>query len=77
MGRILIADDHDSLRAGWRARSPTPVTTSKKRERKRRHREAARGAFDVVVSDLKMGGPTASTCCARRKRSIRTPPSSS
>ena len=57
MGRILIADDHDSLRRGWRRRSPRPGHDVE---------EAANGNaaierlhesyFDVVVSDLKMGG---------------------
>jgi len=42
MGRILIADDHDSLRRGLAQRLPKRGMTSRKLQRQRRHRKAAR-----------------------------------
>lgn len=68
--RILVADDHDSLRRGIR------LTL---RETGHDVEEAANGnaaigqlhsdQFDVVICDLKMEAATVSMCCAQPRRS--------
>src|SRR6186713_2957945 len=59
MGRILIADDHDSLRRGL----AQAIADAGHDVEEAAHGNAAieklhEGFFDVVVSDLKMGGST-------------------
>src|SRR4026209_1010199 len=59
MGRILIADDHDSLRRGL----AQAVAEAGQDVEEAPNGNAAivmlhEGFFDVVVSDLKMGGST-------------------
>src|SRR6201982_2791265 len=59
MGRILIADDHDSLRRGL----AQAIAEAGHDVEEAPHGNAAieklhEGFFDVVVSDLKMGGST-------------------
>jgi DNA-binding NtrC family response regulator len=57
MGRILVADDHDSLAAASCGRSPTRTTTSMRPPTATSpSRRLHEGAYDVVLSDLKMGG---------------------
>jgi Nif-specific regulatory protein len=58
MGRILIADDHDSLRRGLAraligARHEVDEASNGTAAMERLHE----GAYDVVLSDLRMGGP--------------------
>ena len=58
MGRILIADDHDALRRGL-ARALTPTAGHEVEEAPNGNQAIERlheGHFDVVLSDLKMGG---------------------
>ena len=73
--RILVAEDHDSLRKGM---------TRTLREMGHDVEEAANGnaaieqlhgeQFDVVVCDLKMGGSEVWTCCAPPRHSTRRRP---
>jgi CheY-like chemotaxis protein len=65
MGRILVADDHDALRRGL-ARALTEAghevdEAATKTPPSRLHESH----FDVVLSDLKMGGATAE-CSGRQ-----------
>jgi CheY-like chemotaxis protein len=71
MARILVADDHDALRRGL----ALSLTAAGHEVDEAGNGNAAlerlhEGYYDVVVSDLKMGGPTASTCCAPPRRCI-------
>src|SRR3954454_4833244 len=57
MGRILIADDHDSLRRGLARRLTGPGHDVDEAPNGNAAIEKLHeGAFDVVLSDLKMGG---------------------
>ena len=77
MGRILVADDHDALRRGL----ALALTEAGHEVEEAPNGNAAieklhDGYFDVVVSDLKMGGSdgldvlrTTRSRCIRRPRS--------
>ncbi|MGE3843875.1 MAG: sigma-54-dependent transcriptional regulator, partial [Vicinamibacterales bacterium] len=57
MGRILIADDHDSLRRGLaRALAESGHDVEEASNGNLAIEKLHEGSFDVVVSDLKMGG---------------------
>ena len=57
MGRILIADDHDSLRRGLaQALSEASHDVDEAPNGNAAIEKLHEGFFDVVVSDLKMGG---------------------
>ena len=57
MGRILIADDHDSLRRGLaRALAEAGHDVDEAPNGNAAIEKLHEGAFDVVLSDLKMGG---------------------
>jgi Nif-specific regulatory protein len=57
MGRILIADDHDSLRRGLaRALAESGHDVEEASNGNLALEKLHEGSFDVVVSDLKMGG---------------------
>jgi DNA-binding NtrC family response regulator len=57
MGRILIADDHDSLRRGLaRALAESGHDVDEASNGNMAIEKVHEGGFDVVVSDLKMGG---------------------
>src|ERR671922_999474 len=59
MGRILIADDHDSLRRGLaQALSDASHDVEEAPNGNAAIEKLHEGFFDVVVSDLKMGGST-------------------
>ena len=59
MGRILIADDHDSLRRGLaQALAEAGHDVEEAPHGNNAIEKLHEGAFDVVVSDLKMGGST-------------------
>src|ERR687883_1390597 len=59
MGRILIADDHDSLRRGLaQALAEAGHDTEEAPNGNAAIEKLHEGFFDVVVSDLKMGGST-------------------
>ena len=59
MGRILIADDHDSLRRGLaQALAEAGHDTEEAPNGNAAIEKLHEGYFDVVVSDLKMGGST-------------------
>jgi DNA-binding NtrC family response regulator len=59
MGRILIADDHDSLRRGLaQALSDASHDVEEAPNGNAAIEKLHEGYFDVVVSDLKMGGST-------------------
>src|ERR671928_811738 len=59
MGRILIADDHDSLRRGLaQALGEAGHDTEEAPNGNAAIEKLHEGFFDVVVSDLKMGGST-------------------
>src|SRR5437764_13653012 len=59
MGRILIADDHDSLRRGLaQAIAETGHDVEEAPNGNAAIEKLHEGFFDVVVSDLKMGGST-------------------
>src|SRR5438552_1749251 len=59
MGRILIADDHDSLRRGLaQALADAGHDTEEAPNGNNAIEKLHEGFFDVVVSDLKMGGST-------------------
>src|SRR5881392_1969568 len=59
MGRILIADDHDSLRRGLaQAIAEAGHDTEEAPNGNAAIEKLHEGFFDVVVSDLKMGGST-------------------
>src|SRR5919106_2389122 len=59
MGRILIADDHDSLRRGLaQALSEASHDVEEAPNGNAAIEKLHEGFFDVVVSDLKMGGST-------------------
>src|SRR5947209_8139122 len=59
MGRILIADDHDSLRRGLaQALAEAGHDTEEAPNGNSAIEKLHEGFFDVVVSDLKMGGST-------------------
>ena len=59
MGRILIADDHDSLRRGLaQALSEAGHDVEEAANGNAALEKLHEGYFDVVVSDLKMGGST-------------------
>src|ERR671925_201518 len=59
MGRILIADDHESLRRGLaQALSEAGHETEEAPNGNAAIEKLHEGYFDVVVSDLKMGGST-------------------
>src|SRR4026208_2335310 len=59
MGRILIADDHDSLRRGLaQAVSEAGHDVEEAPNGNAAIEKLHEGFFDVVVSDLKMGGST-------------------
>src|ERR671920_1754202 len=59
MGRILIADDHDSLRRGLaQAIADAGHETEEAPNGNAAIEKLHEGYFDVVVSDLKMGGST-------------------
>jgi Nif-specific regulatory protein len=59
MGRILIADDHDSLRRGLvQALAEAGHDTDEAPNGNAAIEKLHEGYFDVVVSDLKMGGST-------------------
>src|SRR6187455_1212516 len=59
MGRILIADDHDSLRRGLaQALADAGHDTEEAPNGNAAIEKLHEGFFDVVVSDLKMGGST-------------------
>src|SRR5438477_4079533 len=59
MGRILIADDHDSLRRGLaQALADAGHDTEEAANGNAAIEKLHEGFFDVVVSDLKMGGST-------------------
>jgi len=59
MGRILIADDHDSLRRGLaQALAETNHEVEEAPNGNAALEKLHEGFFDVVVSDLKMGGST-------------------
>ena len=57
MGRILVADDHDSLRRGIvRALSDAKHDVDEAPNGNVAIEKLHEGQYDVVVSDLKMGG---------------------
>src|SRR5215204_1538021 len=57
MGRILIADDHDSLRRGLaRGLAEAGHDVDEAPNGNAAIEKLHEGAFDVVLSDLKMGG---------------------
>ena len=57
MGRILVADDHDSLRRGIvRALSDAHHEVDEAPNGNVAIEKLHEGQFDVVLSDLKMGG---------------------
>ena len=59
MGRILIADDHDSLRRGLaQAIAEAGHDVEEAPNGNAAIEKLHEGFFDVVVSDLKMGGST-------------------
>src|ERR671912_1355381 len=59
MGRILIADDHDSLRRGIaQALADAGHEVEEAPNGNAAIERLHEGFFDVVVSDLKMGGST-------------------
>ena len=59
MGRILIADDHDSLRRGLaQAIAEAGHDVEEAPNGNAAIEKLHEGVFDVVVSDLKMGGST-------------------
>ena len=59
MGRILIADDHDSLRRGLaQALAEAGHDTEEAPNGNAAIEKLHEGYFDVVVSDLKIGGST-------------------
>src|SRR5512139_1181352 len=59
MGRILIADDHDSLRRGLaQAVSEAGHEIEEAPNGNAAIEKLHEGSFDVVVSDLRMGGST-------------------
>ena len=59
MGRILIADDHDSLRRGLaQAVAEQGHDVEEAPNGNAAIEKLHEGFFDVVVSDLKMGGST-------------------
>ena len=59
MGRILIADDHDSLRRGLaQALAEASHDVEEAPNGNNAIEKLHEGFFDVVVSDLKMGGST-------------------
>src|SRR6476620_3345774 len=59
MGRILIADDHDSLRRGLaQALAEAGHDVEEAPHGNNAIEKLHEGVFDVVVSDLKMGGST-------------------
>src|SRR3981081_1988465 len=59
MGRILIADDHDSLRRGLsQALAEAGHDVEEAANGNAALEKLHEGYFDVVVSDLKMGGST-------------------
>ena len=62
MGRILVADDHDSLRRGSRRHLPKRATTSRGAERQRCDREAARRDLRRHRQRPEDGGSTGIAC---------------
>ena len=59
MGRILIADDHDSLRRGLaQAIAEAGHEVEEAPNGNAAIEKLHEGFFDVIVSDLKMGGST-------------------
>ena len=59
MGRILIADDHDLLRRGLaQALAEAGHEVEEASNGNLAIEKLHEGVFDVVVSDLKMGGST-------------------
>ena len=75
MGRILVADDHDSLRRGIvRALSDAKHEVDEAPNGNAAIERLHDSYFDVVLSDLKWAAATAWTCCGRRGRFTRRRP---
>ena len=77
--RILAADDHDSLRRGVvRALKEAGHEVDEASNGNQAIELLHKGQFDVVLSDLKMGGSDGlDVLSARRRHSTRRPRSSS
>ena len=75
MGRILIADDHDALRRGLvRALTEAGHEVDEAANGNAALERLHEGYYDVVLSDLKMGGSAASMCSRPRRLFTRRAP---